>query len=216
MRSVYRCQHVTAATPPKDPSALFGYAYRMPETETANVYHACPPEMFGDTLSPLADLETSHPELYARELSKYGDHPARKRIPQAHVAKLGCARRETLNFAPVRPQLVYRAWADLGVPLPATLWFAVPVERLEELPAVVYRPSGHNVGADLTDAEVSWFSAETYRELSELPPETLEWYRKLYETGRRGGWFARVPHILVKGPVSVAGLEPFDWSEHTC
>ena len=169
--------------------------------------------MFGDTLYPLADLETSHPELYAREVSKYGDHPARRRIPQAYVAKLGCARRETLNFAPVHPQLVYRAWADLGVSLPPTLWFAIPVEHLEGLPVVVYRPSGENVGADLTDANVSWFDAEAYRELTELPSETLEWYRKLCEIGRRGGWFARVPHVLVKGPVSVAGLEPFGWSE---
>ena len=115
----------------------------MPKTKTAtHVYHACPLEMFGDALYPLADLETSNPELYARELSKYGDHPARRRIPQARVAKLGCARRETLNFAPVHPQLVYRAWADLGVTLPATLWFAIPVERLRELRAAVYRPSG--------------------------------------------------------------------------
>ena len=169
--------------------------------------------MFGDTLYPLADLETSNPELYARELSKYGDHPARRRIPQARVAKLGCARRETLNFAPVHPQLVYRAWADLGVTLPATLWFAIPVERLRELPAAVYRPSGGNVGADLTDAEVSWFDAEAYRELIELSPETLGWYRELRETGRCGGWFARTPHVLVKGSVSVAGLEPFAWSD---
>lgn len=169
--------------------------------------------MFGDTLYPLADLETSHPELYARELSKYGDHPARRRIPQARVAKLGCARRETLNFAPVHPRFIYRAWTDLGVTLPATLWFAIPVERLRELPAVVYRPSGGNVGADLTDAEVSWFDAEAYRELTELPLQTLEWYQELRETGRRGGWFARVPHVLVNGPVSVAGLEPFAWSD---
>lgn len=142
----------------------------------------------------------------------YGDHPTRKRIPWARVAKLGCARRDVLDFAPVHPQLIFRAWAELGVTLPATLWFAVPVKRFEGLPVVLYRPSGENVGADLTDAEVSWFDTEAYRELTELPPETLEWYRKLRETRRRGAWFARVPHVLVKGPVSVAGLGPFSWS----
>lgn len=176
------------------------------------VYHTCPPEMLGDVLYPLADLENLEPELYARELSKYSDHPARRRIPWAHVAKLGCARRETLNFAPVHPRLIYRAWFDLGVTLPATRWFGVPVERFGRLPAVIYTPSGGDVGADL-DADVSWFDAERYRELAELPPLTLEWYRKLLEAHRRGGWFARVPHVLVRGPVSVAGLEAFNWSE---
>ncbi len=186
----------------------------MPETAAATrfLYHACPPELFGDVLYPLANLAELNPKLYARELSKYSDHPARRRIPWARVAKLGCARRETLNFAPVHPQLIYRAWFELGITLPATRWFSVPVRRFGGLPAVIYTPSGGDAGADLTDAEVSWFSAETYRELTELPPETLTWYRQLLETHRRGGWFARVPHVLVKGPVSVAGLEAFGWS----
>ena len=112
------------------------------ETVTRYVYHACPPDMLGTTLYPLADLEVSNPELYARELSKYGDHPARRRIPWAHVAKLGCARRETLPFAPVHPRLIYRAWFALGVTLPPTRWFGVPVGRFDKLPAVIYTPSG--------------------------------------------------------------------------
>lgn len=35
-----------------------------------SVYHACPPVLLGNTLYPLADLETFSPERYARELSK--------------------------------------------------------------------------------------------------------------------------------------------------
>ena len=174
------------------------------------VYHACPAEMLGVTLYPLADLKILYPKLYARERSKYDDHPARKRIPWARVAKLECSRQETLNFAPIHPHLIYRAWADLGVTLPSALWFRIPVERFAELPAVVFVPSGA-VGDDIPDADVRWFDPRTYYELT-LPPATLEWYRELHTKGKRGAWFARVPHVLVNGPVSVAGLEPFDWS----
>lgn len=175
------------------------------------VYHARPAEMLGVTLYSLADLKTLHPVLYARELCKYNDHPARKRIPWARVAKLECSRQETPNFAPIHPHLIYRAWADLGVTLPSTLWFRIPVERFAKLPAVIFVPSGA-VGGDIPDADVRWFDSETYHELTELPPTTLEWYRELHTKGKRGAWFARAPHVLVKGPVSVAGLRPFDWS----
>jgi len=72
----------------------------------------------------------------------------------------------------------------------STQWFRILVERFGEFPAVIYRPTGGNVGVDLIDADVSWFDAETYHELTELPPETLEWYRKLCENGRHGAWFA--------------------------
>lgn len=109
--------------------------------------------MFGTTLYPLADLKTFHPELYAYERLKYDDHPARKRIPWARVAKLKCSRQETLNFAPIHPHLIHRAWTDLGVTLVPKPWFRIPVERFTGFPAVIYRPTGGNVGVDLIDAD---------------------------------------------------------------
>jgi len=176
------------------------------------VYHAHPPVILGDTLYPLPDLKALSPERYARELSKYDDHLARRRIPQARVAKLGCARQETLNFAPVHPHIIFRAWADLGAVLAPKRWFRIPVVRFAGLPAVVFTPPGGAVGADITDADVAWFGAAAYRELTELPPATLEGYTDLHKAGKHGAWFAGVPHVLVRGAVSVAGLEPFDWS----
>lgn len=176
------------------------------------VYHACPPTLLGKTLYPLCDLAAISPERYARELSKYDDHPARRRIQQQRVAKLGCARQEVLNFAPVHPHIIFQAWADLGVALPSTFWFRIPAERLAKYPAVVFIPGKDAVGVDISDTNVSWFEADCYQELAELPPATLEWYRKLHKAGKCGAWFVQLPHVLVKGPVSVAGLKPFDWS----
>lgn len=176
------------------------------------VYHACPPALLGEILYSLRVLAAISPEHYARELSKYGDYPARRRIPQQRVPKLGCARQEVLNFAPIHPQIIFQAWADLGVALPSRFWFRIPVERLAKSPAVVFAPREGAAGEDVPDTQEAWFDAEVYRELTELPPAALEGYRELHKAGKRGAWFAGVPHVLVKGPVSVAGLEPLDWS----
>lgn len=52
------------------------------------VYHALPLQLMGETLYPLRDLARLEPERYAHERAKYDDHPARRRIPEQHIAKL--------------------------------------------------------------------------------------------------------------------------------
>ncbi len=177
------------------------------------VYHVVPLKLVGEILYPLRDLRKLSPERYDVERAKYDDHPARRKIPLARVAKLNCVYEETLNFAPVHPRVIYRAWQALGVSLKPVLWFGIPLERLHGLPAVVTLPEvERGVGADHGDDAVRWLEPEHYRELTALPERTLVWYRQLVGEKKRGGWFVGVPHVLVRGPVSVAGLTPFDWS----
>lgn len=177
------------------------------------VYHAKPAEMIGETLYPLEQLAGLEPERYRREFAKYDDHPDRQLIPTQYIAGLACQRQAVLNFAPVHPYLIYRAWRDLGVTLPPQSWFRIPVSRLARLPAVVTLPdAGRTAGRDLPVDAVSTFDAARYRELSGLPEATLRWYAQLVRQRRRGGWFVGVPHILVRGEVSVAGLTSLDWS----
>jgi hypothetical protein len=177
------------------------------------VYHAVPPAMVGETLYPLRDLFRLEPDLYRLERAKYDDHPERRRIPQCHIAKLNCVGEEVLNFSPVHPNLIYRAWQGLGVTLKPKLWFGIPLERLLHLPVVVTVPENKGrVGEDLGNEAVRWLEPETYRELTALPEVTLRWYMRLVQEKKRGGWFVGVPHVLVKGQVSAIDLDPFDWS----
>ena len=177
------------------------------------IYHGVPPQMLGETLYPLYELKSLSPERYRTEIAKYDDHPARRKIPLAHVAKLNCTYIETLNFAPVHPHIIYRAWQELGVTLKSVLWFGVPLERLGASPAVITLPEAERaVGEDYADDAVRWLEPAHYRELTVLPEATLRWYERLVQEKRRGAWFAHVPHVLVRGRVSVAGLTPLDWS----
>ena len=179
----------------------------------AFVYHQVPAGMVGETLYPLGTLERLEPSLYKAQVAKYDDHPARKSIPHQNVPILGCSRAETVNLAPLHPRHIYLAWEALGVSLPETRWYKIPI-RYINLPAVVYEPGeGRSVGGSIPESMVELFDPETYEELTALPPRTLEWYLSLHNRGRRGGWFVHVPHILMRGAVSVREAEVIDWRD---
>lgn len=175
----------------------------------ACIYHQVPRDMTGETLYPLSKLETFAPELYERHIAKYDDHPSRKRIPYQRLPKLNCLRKEVLNFSPLHPHLVYEAWQTLGVTLPDATWYQLPVEAVAHLPAIVYQPGRVSEGVE--EVHVRWL--EPYRESAALSDATIKWYAQLHEAGRRGGWFAHTPHVLVRGAVSVKGATVITWRD---
>ena len=81
------------------------------------------------------------------------------------------------------------------------------------LPAVLYQPSAERVGEDTPEEATMWLEPATYRELTALPKETRAWYADLHQRGRRGGWFARTPHVLVRGSVSMKSAALIDWRD---
>ncbi len=177
----------------------------------ACIYHQVPQNMTGETLYPLGALETFAPELYQQQIAKYSDHPSRKRIPYQRIPKLNCLRQEVLNFSPLHPHLVYEAWQTLGVTLPEVNWYQLPVEAASHLPAVIYQPG--RVGEDISEAHVRWLEPTTYQEVAALSDAAKKWYAQLHKAGRRGGWFAHTPHVLVRGAVSVKGATAIAWQE---
>ena len=178
------------------------------------VYHQVPPGMVGETLYPLKTLERLEPTLYKAQIAKYNDHPARQRIPYQSIPKLGCSRAETLNFAPLHPRHIYLEWETLGVTLPEVRWYKIPVRHIAHLPAVIYKPGEErSVGDDIPEDRVDVFNPATYEELTALPQKTRDWYLSLHTRGRKGAWFAHVPHVLVRGAVSVREAEVIDWRD---
>ena len=175
----------------------------------ACIYHQVPQGIIGETLYPLSELETVVPGLYRKQRAKYKDHPSRERIPYQRVPKLDCLRREVLNFSPLHPHLVYRAWQELGVTLPDANWYQLPIEAVSHLPTVIYRPDGR-VGEAIPEGAVGWLEPPTYQEVK-LSEATKAWYAELHQRGLRGGWFARTPHVLVKGTVSVKDIKIIAW-----
>ena len=177
----------------------------------AYIYHHIPENMRGETLYPLGELEVFAPELYEQQTAKYRDHPSRRRIPYQRIPKLDCLRKEVLNFSPLHPHLVYEAWQALGVTLPDVNWYRFPIEAVAHLPAVIYQPG--RVGEDIPEAHVRWLEPATYQEVTALSGATEKWYAQLHKAGRKGGWFAHTPHVLVRGAVSVRGAAVITWRD---
>ena len=176
----------------------------------ACIYHQVPENTTGEALYPLSALETFAPEIYRRQLAKYNDHSSRQRIPYQEVPKLNCLRREVLTFSPFHPHLIYRAWQALDVTLSNMSWYRLPVETIAHLPAVTYQPDTRHAGTILEEA-TTWLEPATFQEVSALSKATRAWYAELHRRGCKGGWFAREPHVLVRGAVPIKEVEVIDW-----
>jgi hypothetical protein len=173
-----------------------------------------PKNFFGETLYPLNDLKSVNEEIYRTQIAKYQDHPYRRTLPSRRLPKLGCLWNDVVHFSPINPRIVYDTWQSLGVSLDDLEWFAIPIENLPQGKTAVYhyRPENFSVErAEELDDEYSLLDLKNYEELTELRRETVEFYRDWIAQGRRGAFFAFVPHILVQGPVSVHGAKRFSW-----
>ncbi|WP_394189266.1 hypothetical protein [Paenisporosarcina quisquiliarum] len=52
-----------------------------------------------------------------------------------------------------------------------------------------------------------------YKELTEIPADTVEYYKVEQAKGNKFGMFPYVPHVLSQGEVVIKGLEIIDWNQ---
>jgi len=178
------------------------------------VYHMVPQGFFGETLYPLNDLKIINKEIYQSQIAKYQDHPYRRTLPSRRIPKLGCLWNDVVHFSPVNPRMVFDTWLSLGVALSGVEWFAIPIENLPEGKTAIYHYRPENFSTDRSEEledEYSLLSLDDYEELTELRRETIEFYRDWIAQGRKGAFFAFVPHILAQAPVRVEGAKRFCW-----
>ncbi len=182
---------------------------------THYVYHLVPRDMQGETLYPLNQMKTMWPEVYAKAIAKYDDHPGRKLLPQLVIPKLGCLWNDVVQCASLHPHHLYQALIERGMTLSPNLrFYQIPIERLEGKPLAVYYsdpPEGRDVGAPLDDSEIDLLDVRGYREQTTLTARTLAWFDCLATVGKAFGLFVGVPHILVQGSIDVRGVPTVTW-----
>jgi hypothetical protein len=71
-----------------------------------HLYHDVPAELIGSTLYPLNDLRESHPDIHAREIATYDDHPSRITLPRTTIDALDCLWNHVLHASPIQPNLL--------------------------------------------------------------------------------------------------------------
>ena len=180
------------------------------------IYHIVPKNMAGEILFPLSDLKDRSPSTYAREVKKYDDHPQRKELPKRLLKKIYCLQEEVIHFSPIHPHLIFNGlksvFADWNS---SSLFYEIPIDRIRDLPAVLFdmnKTGSYVFGVDEPDEMFEFVTSETYKILSSLPVEALEFYNEWKARGKNGApAMARIPHLMVKGRVSVANCKIIDW-----
>lgn len=182
----------------------------------AFLYHIVPKNMEGQILFPLSELRNRAPSIYEREIKKYDDHPKRKGLPKRLLKKINCLQEEVLHFSPIHPYLMF---AGLKSVFPdwegSSLFFEIPIERIRDLPAVYFdmnKTGAYVFGEDEPDEMFELITPENYKILSSLPSEALDFYHQWKARGERGApAMGRIPHVMVKGRVSIENCQIIDW-----
>ena len=165
-----------------------------------------------DALHPLRMLEHSDPRAFALAIAKYDDTPERRRLRDTWIPDLEALWTEVVFFSPVRPHAIWRAWRDIaGVELPSQEFWAIPVEEVSR--AAVLDRYLSRTGDPIEVEEVERLDPHTYRSAAQTTAQNEEWIAQLASAGKRGAWFHGTPHVLTRGPVSLASAAVIDWVE---
>lgn len=181
------------------------------------VYHMVPKNMSGHYLIPLNRMKDIDENLYARYNSKYDDHPERAFLMEREVPLLDCLWNDVVHFSTLHPHHIYKELKKLDLNLKENMkFYKIPIERLEDNENVLYRyeKKYYNGPAEpIAPENLEYLNIEDYRELEELPSDTLKYFVDESEKDERVGIFHYVPHVLSKGKVRIDDVEIVNWSE---
>ena len=179
------------------------------------VYHMVPAEMIGEKLIPLNTLKGIHPHLYEKYTEKYFNHPERPKLLIQQVPKLDCLWNDMLHFLPLHPHHVYKALKSLNINVKTKLpFYKIPIERLQENQNAIYlysKDTFKGPAADLLAEEIRLLNIEDYREMTQIPSETVEYFSLEKDKGRPFGMFHFIPHFLSLGEVDIQGIDIITW-----
>lgn len=181
------------------------------------VYHMVPKNMMGNYLIPLNRMKNIDENMYARYNSKYDDHPERAFLMEREVPMLDCLWNDVVHFSTLHPHHIYKELKKLNLNLKENLnFYKIPVEHLKGNENVLYHYKKKYYSgpeAPIAPENLDYLNIENYKELEELPIDTLKYFVDESEKNERVGMFHYVPHVLSKGKVKIDNVEIVDWSE---
>lgn len=176
-----------------------------------------PNNIIGDNLVPLNEIKNENEELYINYAKKYNDHPERKKLLERKVPKLDCLWNDVVHFLPLNPNHVYEALTEIGIPVKIDLnFYKIPIENLMSNKNAIYLYRKENYkgpAAPMNNLDVQLLDTKEYKELTEIPIDTVVYYEKENAKGNKFGMFPFIPHILSCGKVSISNVEIMSWSE---
>lgn len=181
------------------------------------LYHMVPREMVGQELMPLHQLREMSPHLYERYTKKYSDHPERMKLLTRKIPHLNCLWNDVVHFLPIHPFYIYSLLTKLGVDMKENLTFyRIPIQKLAPNQNVIYLYSKDNYqgpAGEIAAEDIKILMMDEYKELTQLPTATTDYFITEKEKGKNFGLFAYIPHILSLGKVRVDDVEIITWNQ---
>ena len=173
--------------------------------------------MRGETLYPLNALRAIYPDVYERARSKY---VGRERVMDFRIPILDVLWNDTLHLSPLHPFSLASVWRAVGLEQRSgfRFWdrefFQIPLDRIAGRQSVwfaseafwVNNAPNEDVPLAPPVEEFRSFEPAEYEELTEVPPSYEAYLRRQLERHRPALQFPKIPHVLVAGPIDVAGL----------
>ncbi len=148
-------------------------------------------------------------ELYQKHARKY---EGRMELMDVVLPILNCKWNDVIQFSALDPQVIYNQLKVIRgeTDVCGTEYFKVHIDQIiGKYRSIVYtRMQDRKRGSySVEDSEVALLD-RSYRELSEIPRKTVEYWEEVKrEGGDRYLWFPFIPHILVMGTIPIEGLE---------
>ena len=176
-----------------------------------------PNNMVGNTLVALNKIKVDNEELYNNYAKKYSNHPERKKLLERNIPKLNCLWNDVVHFLPLNPNHVYEALTTVGIKVATDLrFYKIPIVNLVNNKNAMYLYRKENYkgpAAPMHGQDVMLLDTKDYQELTEIPIETVDYYKVESAKGKKFGMFSFVPHVLSYGEVSIANTEIINWSK---
>jgi hypothetical protein len=169
------------------------------------LYRLRGPSFSGKQILSLNQLRITNPEEYDKAAAKY---QGRETLMTEIVPGTSLQWTDFCFLSPINPRKLYQGLVESGHHPEPVSWFQIPVDRIGAR-ALWYEQQQDT----FTAHEFTRFDGGIYRELGELPSQTLEYFRETARRGERPFLFHLVPHVLVPDPIAIDGLGLVEWSE---
>jgi len=190
------------------------------------VWHGVPRDMVGQTIFPLGQLRAVDASLYDLQKAKYA---GREQVLDYRIPLLDRGFLDTVHCSSVHPHAIYRARREAGCDMPVRsesgwgigLAFEIPLERILVHPTAWYSwrtpwVNGYpysDVPATPPSEEFEVFEPLRYSPLPDVPDLHRTYLAQMRQQQRRPLMFVHIPHVLVAGPIDVAGCRIVRWDE---
>jgi len=171
------------------------------------IYHLKPEPFEGNSLIPL-NLMDKESELYKGHAKKY---IGRESLMEEVIPTLNCKWNDVVQFSALDPQVIVDELKKINTDLKAIrpYYFKIHIrDIISKYDAVIFDRKKREKG-DFTiqEHEVSLLNEENYKELFDVPTETIHFWNDVKRNGGKYLWFPFITHILVKGIIDTTDFD---------